>query len=324
MKKVILMKKIIVILNEFKDYTNFEFYCYEKEPFKTNLVERCTFKLTNENIFTIKEELLVKLTELEFNKANCIVGLYSPYFFTETITMPKLNLFEENKALSLKLDKLYKNFEENYYSVKTKLTYNKTTRKHLILAIEKTKYKSLFDKLNELNINIEKVVFAPMSLVNYISKNHVFQNDSVGLFINLERNFITFVVTKGSSLIDYKVLDFGIMRLHELLTDKNETTLDEFKIDKTTINVENKKKVKNYINILVNTIKEMSFVHDFPITEFHLNSEYGMEMVLKKLIEEELNININTSSRNTSLSQSSIQALSLLKNAAPTFSVKTK
>lgn len=318
------MKKIVVIVNDYREYINFELFCFEIELFKVHLVERCAFKLTNENIFTIKEELLVKLAELEFNKASCVVGLYSPYIFTETITMPKLNLLEENKAISLKLDKLYKNFEENYHSVKTKFTYNKTTRKHLVLAIEKPRYNAILEKLNELNINIEKVVFFPMSLANYIGKKHIFQNDSVGLFINLERTYTTLVVTKGTSLIDYKVLDSGIMTLHELLTDKKETDLEELEIDKTTINAENLKKVKDFITTLVNSIKTMSFVHDFSISEFHLNSEYGIENTLKALIEKELKVSIKTSSRNTTSPQSGIQALSLLKNTSPSFVVKTK
>lgn len=308
------MKKIVVNVIDYTDHIDFELFCFEYDFVKTKIVERCVFKLTDENIETIKQELLVKLAELEFNKASCVVGIYSPYFFTETLTMPKLTVVEENKATNLKLDKLYKEFDKAYYSVRDKYVYNKTTRRHLIHVIRKSVYNKIIQKLSELPLSIEKVVFNPMALANYIGQKHIFSKDKIGLFINFERTSTSIVIVKGTSLIDYKVLDNGIMTLYEVLTGKKDKELEEMVTSEAKIEVTNPSKiVKDFISKLENEIKNMSYLADGSINEFYLHSEYEIDKTLKSIFEKSLQVTFKPSIKAITQNSVGIQAFSLLR-----------
>lgn len=314
------MKKIVVIVNDYIEYVNIELFCFEVELFKVHLVERCLFSLSDNYSHSIKEELLVKLAEKDFLKAPCTVGIYSPFFFLESLTMPKLNFLEESKAVSLKLDKLYKNFDELFYSVHSKYISNKTV-KHQVVSINKHMYHKLLDKFNDLSLNIDKVIFLPSALAEGIGKKHIFTKDKIGMFINLERNTSSIVITKGTSLIDYKVLDFGIMTLYEILTGKNDSEIEKL-ISSNNIQVTPSNLVKEFISKFTKEIKAMCFNTDNPIDEFYLYSEYGIDKNLKALFENALGVNLKTTVKLTLQPNVSLISQCILKSNSSSFLVK--
>lgn len=319
------MKKIVIIVNDYTDHINFELFCFEYDFFKVKLVERCFFNLTDENVLSLKQELITKLAELEFNKASCVVGINSPFFFSETLTMPKLNFLEEGKAITLKLDKLYKNFDENYHSVRDKYVYNKTTKRHYVVAVKKQIYARIIDKFEKLALNIDKVVFLPKAMASYIGKKHIFPADKVGMFINLDRTTSSILIVKGTHLIDYKLFDTGVMTLYETLTGKKATEIEDIENKKEKLEIKAQTEyVREFINNFVYEIKSMSYLHDVTVNEFFLQSEYGIDKALKGLFENALGIKFKTSSKPVSSSNYGIQAISVLKILTTDFPVKTK
>lgn len=305
------MKKIVVIVNDYIDYINIELFLYEYDLFKSNLIERCVFNLSDDNMDTIKEELLVKLAGEEFNKAQSVVGLFSPFFFLESLTMPKLNFLEESKASSLKLDKLYKNFDENFFYIRDKYTSNKT-RKHQIIAIRKPIYNKFLDLFSGISLNVDKVFFLPLVLAEYVSKKRIFPKDKVGLFINIDRTSTSIIISKGPNLIDYKVLDYGILSLHDLLSNPKDNT------DKTNTST----LLNDFITRFEKEIKNMCYLDNESISDIYLYSDYGVDKSLKTLLENALGVSLKVPSKGVTQPNFHLISSCLLKSQSSFFPVK--
>ena len=158
-----------------------------------------------------KEQINDALSEIEFNKTSCVVNVSSHNIFTESIIVPKLNATEEHKACILKLQKSYKDdFEKQYFYTKTTINLNKNNRRIDFLLLNKSKYKTIINKINLLGLNVDKIVFNPATIGSFIAKKHIFSLDKVGLSVIINKSSVTLLVTKGNHLIDYITHAFTI------------------------------------------------------------------------------------------------------------------
>lgn len=305
------MKKIVCVVNDQIDYMSLEIYCFEYTFLKSKICNKFYYEINDDNLLDVKNEINNKLNEIEFSKASCNIGIYSFGFFSETMNMPKLNFIEESKSKNLKLDKLYKNFNDNFISVHDKSTYNKTTRRHMISGIRKKLYSDIVEKINLIFSNIDKILFLPMSLAYFIGRKHIFSTDKLGLFLNIEKHTASIIVLKGPHLIDYKILNN--------------------KINTPTVNYSSEDDDQNNNLIthnlpfnIIREIKRLSYIPNLSITEFYYNTECDVDCDIKKQLETELNITFKSNIKLLSYQLSEVRAFSLLRSPIPSFPVKIK
>ena len=237
-----------------------------------------------------------------------------------------LNLNDENKTCMLKLEKTYKDdFEKRYVFVKDKININKTNRRITYLMAQKDKYKSLISKLDDFGFNIDKIVFSPLALAQFIGKKHIISGEKTGLFINIDKNNTILVVTKGPHLIDYKITNLGLYPIYDCIAKFQERNTDDVVSDpfgEKSIEVEIM--VKEYFQSIITDVKKISYLKDFTINDFYFHSEYGLEEFIKKQFEKHLNLKFKTIVKLDDSIKSCFQAVSVLRCTTLTLPVRVK
>lgn len=323
---VIFIKKIVCLLNDYKNSFGLELFCFDCKFTSIELIKRVYYDINDENITNIKEEISSSLKEIEFDKTSCVVGVNSPVIFSESLIIPKLNLNDENKTCMLKLEKTYKDdFEKRYVFVKDKININKTNRRITYLMAQKDKYKSLISKLDDFGFNIDKIVFSPLALAQFTGKKHIISGEKTGLFINIDKNNTILVVTKGPHLVDYKITNLGLYPIYDCIAKFQERNTDDVVSDpfgEKSIEVEIM--VKEYFQSIITDVKKISYLKDFTINDFYFHSEYGLEEFIKKQFEKHLNLKFKTIVKLDDSIKSCFQAVSVLRCTTLTLPVRVK
>ena len=323
---MIFIKKIVCLINDYKNSFGLELFCFDCKFVSIELLKRVHFNVDDDNATTVKEEINEILTSLEFKKASCAVGINSPIIFTESIKIPKLSFNEENKACMLKLEKTYKDdFDKQYVFVKDKINVNKNTRRVNYLLVQKDKYKKLLNKIEFFGLNIDKVVFSPVALAQFVGRKHIISGDKVGLYINIDKTNAIIVVTKGEHLVEYKITNLGLYPIYDCIAkfqkrDPNEVVSNPFGENSPEVEI----MVKEYFQSVINDVKKISYLNDFTINELYLHSEFGLNDFIKAQFEKRLKLQFKANVKLNDTISECFQAFSVLKCNLQTLPVRMK
>lgn len=323
---MIFIKKIVCLINDYKNSFGLELFCFDCKFTSIELLKRVYYNVDDDNTTIVKEEINEILTSLEFKKASCAVGINSPVIFTESIKIPKLSINEENKACMLKLEKTYKDdFDKQYVFVKDKINVNKNTRRVNYLLVQKDKYKKLLNKIEFFGLNIDKVVFSPVALAQFVGKKHIISGDKVGLYINIDKTNAIIVVTKGAHLVEYKITNLGLYPIYDCIAkfhkrDPNEVVSNPFGENSPEVEI----MVKEYFQSVINDVKKISYLNDFTINELYLHSEFSLNDFIKAQFEKRLKLQFKVNIKLDDTISECFQAFSVLKCNLQTLPVRMK
>lgn len=137
-------------------------------------------------LFNTDIKSILKKKNVNIPRRPKIANINSEYFFTETITLPKLSNIEATKSLNLELNQLYPDFNEKYYTEVISIDDNKVTNHH-IKMINKKYYNQILHVLHSLKLNFDTINLTCDSLSRLMVKQNLFTRKRNSLFIDIRR-----------------------------------------------------------------------------------------------------------------------------------------
>ncbi len=258
------MKKVVSVVNKQGSVYSYRFLCYDTNLFSTKIVEMARFQFdisisentTLEELTVASQEIKEKLTEVGFAKTAVVVCLGQANVNLGSFEIPKLNIFEFNKAINGELANLFDTESKDNIVFKMNKR-NKSSIKVTYAVCKKKTYNKVLYVLRKASLNIANVVYAPYVLKNYptnITVKHKMDNPKLFIYVNNAASYV--VLSKDQCMLDFALSDVGFNDLNQALAEKLDLSLND-EIYNENQDAINGKMILSVFKTLFNDIKRV-------------------------------------------------------------------